>query len=132
MSVGKLVGLLALVFAMVCAVAMAVPALAAKGSGSCSVSPNPDLVGTRYTVTAVNLKPNIYYTAELNEATHSTEHQKLYLIGLTDAVGTLTVSSDYSGPRGLWTPGTVSVKIYEGASNHAAGGTQAQCSFGVV
>ncbi len=129
--VGKLVGLLAMVSAMVGATAVAAPVLATKGAGSCSISPNPDPVGTPYTVTAVSLKPNTYYTAELNEPTHSTEHQKLYLIGFTDAAGTLTVSSDYSGPRGLWTPGTVSVKVFEGEHN-ATGGTQAQCSFGVV
>lgn len=103
----------------------------AQQSASCYISPNPDAVGTPYTVYASGLQQGTDYVLHMTEATQSTEQHKLDTILQPDANGNASYNGDWSGPRGLWVPGTVKAAISQssGRGFNTTGGKLAYCSF---
>lgn len=112
----------------------ALPAIARSQSGSCSVSPDPDPVGTPYTVSASGLEPGVDYVLHMTEATQSTEQHKLDVILQPDASGNASFTGDYGDARGQWVPGTVKAAIAKssGRGYNTQGGKVAACSFTVT
>ena len=107
----------------------------AQAAGTCSVSPNPDPVGTPYTVTATGLTVNTAFTVHIHQAGYTA----LELVVASDANGAASTGPVAWGPTGPQAPGTASVswKKYQtqvggGGSIGSYGPTEAACDWTIV
>jgi hypothetical protein len=111
------------------------PGVAHATTGACAVTPNPDPVGTPYTVAATGLTVNTAFTVHIHQAGYTA----LDLIVASDANGAASTGPVAWGSTGPQAPGTASVswKKYQtqvggGGSIGSYGPTEAACDWAIV